>query len=152
MLDWSLEALALVAVLGQVYLLIANWHRLPTAPTRLRFPGSPEPWDMRTSLAVMGALGVLGYLGMTIATHYQKLFHIPEQLDRNAPHVRQVVFSMGIMLKSVLMIVSLYLTWVLVNLAQGRFVGLGRRYITVMVLLVLVPFGIYVFKLRRRQP
>ena len=148
--DWGLEALALAAVLAQVYLLVANWDRLPARPTRLRFPGSPEPWDIRTSLAVMGALGVAGYLGMTIATHYQKLFHIPERLDRSAPHLRQMVFGMGIMLKSVLMIVSLYLTWVLVNLAQGRFVGPGRRYIAVMVLLVLVPFGIYIVKLRRR--
>ena len=52
-------------------------------------------------------------------------------------------------MKSVLMIVSLYLTWVLVNLSRGRHVGLGRGYITGMVLLVLVPFGIYVVKLRR---
>jgi len=130
-------------------LLVANWHRLPTQPTRLRFPGAPEPWDMRTALGIMGALGVIGYLGMAIATHYEKLIKIPEQLDRAAPHMRQMVFSMGIMLKAVLMMVSLYLTWVLVNLAQGHFVGLGRRYITAMVLLVLVPFGIYTVKLLR---
>ena len=148
-LEWGLEAVALLAVLGQVFLLIANWHRLPTQPTRLRFPGAPEPWDMRTALGIMGALGVIGYLGMAIATHYEKLIKIPEQLDRAAPHMRQMVFSMGIMLKAVLMMVSLYLTWVLVNLAQGHFVGLGRRYITAMVLLVLVPFGIYTVKLLR---
>src|SRR5260221_12917179 len=99
-LEWGLEALALLAVCAQVYLLLANWDRLPTQPTRLRFPGAPQPWDIRTSLGIMGTLGVIGYLGMAIATHYEKLIQVPEQLNRTSPHVRQIGFSMGIMLKS----------------------------------------------------
>lgn len=149
--DWGLEALALLALLALLYVLAANWGQIPTRPTRLRFPGAPQPWDVRTALLVMGAMGVLGYVGMTLATNYEKLVRIPEQLDRLAPSVRQMVFSMGIMLKTVMMLVSLYLVWVLVNVAQGQVVGLGRQYLTGMVLLVLVPFVFYMAKLRKHR-
>lgn len=142
--------MALLALGVLLFLLWTQWENLPaTRPTRIRFPGAAQPWDVRTSLGVMGVLGVLGYLGMTFATHFEKLVHIPERLNRASPHVRQMVFSMGIMLKTVLMLVSLYLVWVLVNVAQGRFVGLGRQYLTGLVLLVLAPFAIYILKLRR---
>ena len=141
----------MVALLVMLFLLFTNWDRIPEAPTRLRFPGAPQPWNTRTALGVMGGLGVLGYLGMTLATHYQKLIHIPAELDRAAPHVRRMIFSMGIMLKTGLMLVSAYLVWVLVNVAQGRLVGLGRRYLGGLVLLVLVPFALYIFKLRRSR-
>jgi hypothetical protein len=150
-LDWSLEAIALGALLLLLYLLAANWENLPLRPTRVRFPGAPEPWSVRTALGFMGALGVVGYVGMTLATNYEKLVHIPEPLERAAPHLRQMIFSMGILLKTVLMAVSLYLVWVLVNFAQGRIVGFGRRYITGLVLLVLAPFALYVVKLRRHR-
>ena len=149
--DWGLEALALLAVLGIVFLLATEYEHLPAMrPTRFRFPGAPQRWDLRTSLGVMGALGVFGYVGMTIATHYEKLIQIPEQLNRAAPHMRQMVFSMGILLKTVLMLVSLYLVWALVNAAQGRLVGLDRRYFTGLVLLVLAPFALYITRMWRR--
>jgi len=98
----------------------------------------------------MGGIGVVGYVGMTLATNYEKLIRVPHQLNKAAPHVRQMVFSLGIMLKSVLMMVSLYFVWVLENIAQGHLVGFGRRYISGLVLLVLVPFALYTVKLRRR--
>ena len=152
-LDWTLEILAFAALLGIVFVLVTNWNKLPVAPrpSRWKYPGAPEPWNVRTALPIMGGIGVFGYIGMSVATHYERLIQVPEQLRRAAPHMRQLVFSMGIMLKAVLMLVSLYLVWALVNAAQGQFVGLGRRYITGLVLTVLVPIAIYGVKLFRQR-
>lgn len=150
-LDWALEAVALAALLTMLVLLAVHWEHLPLRPARMRYPGSPRSWSVRAALGLMGALGVISYLGMTLAIHFEKLIHIPEALGRAAPHLRQMMFRMGILLKAVLMAVSLYFVWVLVNLAQGRRAGFGPGHITAVALVVLIPLVLYTVKLWRAR-
>lgn len=141
-------------MIGMLYLLAANWEKLPVRPrpSRWKYPGAPEPWNVRTGLPIMAGMGVLAYVSMTIAIHLEKLIQVPEELKRQAPQMRQMAFSLGITLKGVLMLVTLYLVWALINAAQGQFVGFERRYLTGLVLVVLVPLAVYGTRMFRTRP
>ncbi len=77
------------------------------------------------------------------------MFQIPEQMDREAPHVRQMLFSMVIVMKAVLSLFGLYLVWSLINIGLRRGVGLSGEFLTVFTLAVPVPLVFYTLKLRR---
>jgi hypothetical protein len=144
--DWILEAIALGAALAVVVLVAIYW---PQMSTRLRGgmfrppPGLP----IGTTLLAVGGIDLLAYLGLTIGARGGGLFHIPESLEREAPHVRQMLFSMIIVMKTVLGLFGLYLTWTLVNMDLGP--GMSGRFLTIFTLAVPVPLIYYTVKLRR---
>ncbi len=149
--DWALEMVALLAVAAAVWLVLSEWDQIPVFGLQRggRFGMNRGPWTARNALWVVTLLNVGAYLGLTAATHWQKLIHIPADMDRDAPHVRQLLFSMVIVLKAVLMLFSLYVVWALVNVALGQGGGLSPKFLTVFTLAVPLPLILYTVKLRR---
>jgi hypothetical protein len=70
-------------------------------------------------------------------------------MDREAPHIRQMLFSMVIVMKTVLALFGAYLMWSLANVALCRGPGISGVFLTVFTLAVPVPLVFYTLRLRR---
>ncbi|MEP7353077.1 MAG: hypothetical protein ABI824_07580 [Acidobacteriota bacterium] len=160
--DWLLEGVALLALLAGFTLVAYYWSRIPAhVPTRFtsgigRFgsrsvaPGGSAPafslqqlWSARNGLWFVMGMNALAYIGLTLANRYQKLVSIPEQLARQSPHLRPLVYSMVIAAKTVLMLFSLFLVWSLISVGTGRGAPVNRESLTLFTLAVPLPLILF---------
>ncbi len=91
------------------------------------------------------------YILLTVTSRYQELINVPVAIDRDAPEVRQLLLSMSIMLKAVLLFVLAYIEWANVNTALGHSGGLGTLFLPISLAAVVLPLGFYLRKLRRHR-
>jgi hypothetical protein len=146
-LDWVLEGVSFAALVATVVIVASNWTRLShRPPPRFRVQGT---WSPNVVLWTMLAINLGAYLALTAEAYYQKIINIPATIERDSAQVRQLLLSMMIVMKTVLMLLSVYLMWSLVNAMLGHVRGLSPRFLTVFVLLVPVPLLLYTVKLRR---
>lgn len=102
-----------------------------------------------TTLLAVAGIDLLAYIGLTLGARGRGLFHIPDELERDAPHVRQMLFSMVIVMKAVLALFGLYLVWTLVQMGLRLGTGVSGRFLTIFTLAVPIPLIFYTVKLRR---
>jgi magnesium-transporting ATPase (P-type) len=144
-LDWLLEGVSFAALIATVVIVASNWTRLShRPPPRFRVQGA---WNPNIVLWTMMAINIGAYMLLTAEGYYQKIISIPAAID--APQVRQLLFSMMIVLKTVMMLLSVYLVWSMVNVMLGHVLGLSPRFLTLFVVMVPVPLLLYTVKLRR---
>ncbi len=145
--DWLLEGVAFAALIATVFIVASQWTRIShRPPPRFRTQGA---WDPKVVLWTMMAINVGAYLMLTAAAQYQKIINVSVSAEHDSPQVRQMLLSMMIVMKAVMMLLSVYLVWSLVNVMLGHVQGLNPRFLTLFVLLVPVPLLLYTVKLRR---
>lgn len=140
--DWALEAVALAALLTALVL------------TAYYFPRIPDPRFVRsltakTTLWIVCLIDLITYLGLTLGARGKGLIEIPPELERRSPQLRQMLFSMLIVMKAVLAVFAVYLVWALVNVGLRRGAGLSGWFLTAFTLAVPLPLIYYTVKLRR---
>ncbi len=154
--DWVLETIALAALLGVFALAWTYWDQLPNAAFPRRRLGPPRSlwvtiWTIKNGLYLVMGLNVLAYLGLTVTGQSQRAILVPAELDRAAPHIRPMMFSLVIVLKTVLMLFALYLAWAMVAIGAGA----GARTwfsgwsLTAFVLCVPLPLVLVTLRMRR---
>jgi hypothetical protein len=136
--DWTLEAVALLALLSALALIAYYWPRLPD-------PRFSRLLSAKTTLWLIALIDVAAYAGLT----FGRLLHIPPELDRRSPQLRQMLFSMLIVMKAVLALFAAYLVWALINVGLRRGTGLSGSFLTLFTLAVPLPLVIYTVKLRK---
>lgn len=156
--DWVLEAVALAALVGVFVLAWMYWDQLPNAVVPRRRFGPPRSlwstvWTFKNGLFLVMGLNTLAYLGLTVTGQSQKAILVPAELDKAAPHIRPMMFSLVIVLKTVLMLFALYLTWALVAIGTGGG-AMAREWfsgwsLTAFVLCVPLPLVLVTLRLRR---
>jgi hypothetical protein len=147
--DWILELVALAAFVALIAIAANHWTQIPIRPRRFLPPPGVMPWTPHTVLGIMLALGSATYVLLTMAGQFQRLVSLPPDVDRDGPQVRQLLLSMMIVLKAVVMVLFVYLTWTLVQVTTGHSRGLSPGYLTLFVALVPLPLILYTVKLRR---
>jgi len=140
--DWALEGVALAAVLSAVALVAIYWPLMPT-------PRFNRLMSTKNVLWMVALIDVVAYLGLTLGARGRGLIEIPEELERGAPELRQMLFSMVIVMKAVLALFAVYLVWALVNVGLRRGGGVSGGFLTLFTLAVPLPLVLYTVKLRR---
>ncbi|MEP6963726.1 MAG: hypothetical protein ABI995_16735 [Acidobacteriota bacterium] len=153
-MDWTLEAIALAALLGAIGLLLHYYPQIPHPIVRPDFRYAPQPGVMglmtaKNALWVVSALNLAAYLGLTFGSLSRGLIHIPEHIERESPYLPQMMFSVVIVMKAVLMMFSIYIVWALINIGLRQPNGLSGRELTLFTLAVPLPLIYYTVKLRR---
>jgi hypothetical protein len=138
--DWILESVALLAVVGAVVWTAYHWREMPVG----RIPGQ---LSSRAALVAMVLVDVAAYLGLTLGAG--RVFEIPAELDRQAPHVRPMLASMVIVMKAVLALFAAYLVWALVQAGLRRGAGISGVFLTGFTLAVPLPLVFYTLRLRK---
>lgn len=146
--DWALEGVALAAVLGAVALAAIYW---PVLPDYARFarPGWGRYLSVPNVLLMLAFISVASYAGLTLASRGGRLFEIPSELERQSAHLRQMLFSMVIVMKAVLALFAVYLVWSVIQVGLRRGGGLSGGFLTLFTLAVPLPLVFYTVKLRR---
>ena len=152
--DWALEVVALLAALAAVALVAVYSPQIPERVIDFGYrygrpPGLNGIFTPKTVLWMVAAINVAAYLGLTVGARGRGLFEIPAELERNAPHLRQMLFSMVIVMKTVLALFGVYLVWSLVQVAMRQGGGLSAQFLTLFTLAVPVPLVFYTVKMRR---
>jgi uncharacterized membrane protein YidH (DUF202 family) len=148
MVDWLFEAISLAALTTVFAVVAAHWTELPAqVPTHFGASGFPNGWGDKSGLWVLPLTSVIVYIGLTLASRYQRFINIPFRIERNTPEVRRLLLSMSIVLKTVLLLVFAYIAWANVNTALGRSEGLGRYFLPVSLALISTPLALYLLRL-----
>lgn len=149
-----LEAVALAATLAAIALVAVYYPRIPERVVDLGYrygrpPGFNGIFTPKTVLWMVALINAGAYVGLTLGARGRGLFEIPEELERGSPHLRQMLFSMVIVMKTVLALFGAYLVWSLAQVAlrQGR--GISGEFLTLFTLVVPVPLVFYTVKMRR---
>jgi hypothetical protein len=152
--DWILEGVALSALITALVMVGTYWPRIPERVVQLgyryaRTPGVNTLLTAKNALLMVALIDVGSYLGLTLGARGKGLFEIPPELERGSPQLRQMLFSMVIVMKAVLTLFTVYLVWALVNIGMRRGAGLSGGFLTVFTLLVPLPLVLYTVKLRK---
>jgi hypothetical protein len=139
--DWVLEGVALLAVLATVVGVSIYAPRL--LPVLRRSAGLAP----RTTLLCVAAIDIATYAVLTWRA--QRLFDIPAELERRAPQLRAMLFSLAIAMKTVLTLFAAYLVWALINIGLRRGSGISSSFLTLFTLAVPLPLTIYTVKIRK---
>lgn len=153
-MDWILEGIALVAALSTLVLVLVYSPQIPERVVDFGYRyGRPQGlygvFTPKTVLWMVAAIDAAAYLGLTLGARNGGLFTIPAELERDAPHLRQMLFSMVIVMKTVLALFGVYLVWALVQVAMRRGTGISAEFLTLFTLAVPVPLIFYTMKMRR---
>jgi magnesium-transporting ATPase (P-type) len=148
--DWILEAAALIALIVILTLVAWHWGDIPVRP-RLRFGPlrGLRPWSPHLALEIIAGLGTATYVLLTVGGQFQRLISFSDLMDRNAPQMRQLVLSMTIVLKAIIMVLFAYLAWTLIQVSTGHSRGIRPAYLALFVAVVPAPLILYTVKLRR---
>jgi hypothetical protein len=146
--DWVLEGVALAAVAGAVALAVVYFPILPDYARWAR-PGWARWLSVPNVLLMLAFISAASYAGLTVAARGGRLFEIPQELERRSPHVRQMLFSMVIVMKTVLALFAAYLVWSLVQVGLRRGTGVSGGFLMLFTLAVPLPLVVYTVKLRR---
>jgi len=150
-LDWVLEITALAALVAMFAIVAAHWNDFPVRPRfRALPPRAVQPWNPQTVLGIMLALGAATYVLLTLAGRFQRLINMPTaESPEHIAKVRQLVFSMMILMKAMVMLLFVYFSWTLLNVVVGHGRGLRPAYLALFVAVVPIPLILYTVKLRR---
>ena len=140
--DWVLEIVALAALLTALALATYYWPRIPD-------PRFVRLLPAKTTLCPVTLIDIAAYAGLTLGARGKGLYEIPPALERRSPQLRQMLFSMVIVMKAVLAVFAVYLVWALINVGLRRGAGLSGWYLTAFTLAVPLPLIFYTVKLRR---
>jgi uncharacterized membrane protein len=148
--DRILEGVALILLLSIFAIVAWNWPDLPErVPKHFNASGQPDSWGGKSFLWFLPGVSAGLYLLMTAAAHYPGLINLPIRVDRSLPEVRQILLSMTIVLKVVILMSFVYITQATIDAALGQGEGLGGFFLPVFLAVTLVPTAFYVIKLRR---
>ncbi len=137
-----MEAVALIALLTAFALTIYYWPRIPDPPFARILPA-------KTTLWIVTIIDGAAYAGLTLGARGRALFEIPPELERRSPQVRQMLFSMVIVMKAVLTLFAVYLVWAVINVGLRRGGGPNGEFLTAFTLAVPLPLVFYTVKLRK---
>lgn len=145
--DWVLEAVALTSLLAAIGLVVFYWPQIPDRFAALGYRRGIL--SAKNTLGIVALIDVVAYAGLTWGARGRGIFEIPPELERGSPELRQMLFSMVIVMKAVLALFAVYLVWALVEVGMRRGGGLSGEFLTAFTLAVPLPLVLYTVKLRR---
>ncbi len=150
----SLEAISLGALALLAWI---TWDAL-YGPGRLYGPipthfdrfGHIDGWSSRQMLALMPALALILYLGMTLVTRSPSAFHYPVRVTpENRLRLEALALEMSAWLKAELVCLFAWIQWSIVAAARSGHGNLPPALVLVSVLVIWATIASYIVAMRR---
>ena len=150
-MEFILELISLLGLLGAAYVLIKFWPDLPDEkPKHFGFTGEADAWGDPSSLYILLGVNFLMYIMLTIIRRFPHTFNYPVQInENNAFRQYQLAVVYISLLKAQVVWLFAYLQWQMIQVALGNSTGLGAWFIVVVLLAFLLPILIYAGIARR---
>jgi hypothetical protein len=138
----------MVALVGYAFIV---WPSLPArVPVHFGVSGPPDAWGSRATLAMLPAVAVALYLGLSVGQRFPHTYRFPVAVTPgNAARLFAVGRRLILALKAVTCAVLGYLFWLSVDIAQGRSAALPVWFFPATVASIAAVVGTAMFKMKR---
>lgn len=151
--DWILEVTALIGLLLIILIVILSYKNLPDViPRHYTGNGQPDGYGRKSLLFVSPAIAIVIYIILTLAVKYPNMLNYPVRITReNASKQYTNLMMMVRIVKTLIVAMLLYVTFVTIQIGLGRMHGLGNWFLPVVVFSLLGTIGLFIhrgFRLR----
>jgi uncharacterized membrane protein len=146
--DWVFEGIGLLGIILTVTYVIANYSNLPdTLPSHYNLAGQPDGFGGKAILFGLLSIAIATYLIMTIGVRFPHMFNYPFKItDENAERQYKNMSMMIRILKTLVVVIFLYLTFVTIQNGLGKMNGLGTWFVPVTIFTLFGIVGFYLYK------
>jgi uncharacterized membrane protein len=145
-IDWLTELTSFVMLVILVSLPLIYRNSLPERiPVHFDINGVANGFGTRSSLWILPLTGVFTYLLLTIVSRFPEIYNFPVKITEVNALVQYRLATRFIrLLKTVILVLFLFLCYKTISLAMGKTSGLGKAFLPVFLILT---FGSVIFYL-----
>jgi uncharacterized membrane protein len=146
--DWVLETIGLLGIILTVTYVIVNYHNLPdTLPRHYNLAGQPDGFGGKSILFALPSIAIVTYLIMTIGLRFPNMLNYPFEITGEKAEIQYKNITMMIrILKTLFVVIFLYLTFATIQNGLGKMNGLGTWFAPVTIFTLLGTVGFYLYK------
>jgi uncharacterized membrane protein len=146
--DWAVEFIGLTML---ILLFVLPLFYLPQLPERIPIhfnaAGLPDGYGSRSSIWFLPATGVFMYILLTVVSAFPQIYNFPVKItEKNAQVQYRLATRFIRILKTLILILFLYLTYQTINSALSKTLGLGKSFLPVFLIITIFPIIFYVVK------
>jgi uncharacterized membrane protein len=144
--DWALELIGVAVLILLIALPFIYLPQLPERiPTHFNGAGIPDGFGSRNSIWILPATGIFMYLLLTVVSAFPQIYNFPVKITQENALVQYRLATRFIrILKTVILVLFLFLCYQTINTALGKSLGLGKAFLPVFMILT---FGSIIFYL-----
>jgi uncharacterized membrane protein len=148
--DFAIEFLGLSFLIILIIIPLIYYNRLPERiPVHFNAAGTPDGFGSRSSLFILPATGLFMYLLLTVLAAFPHIFNFPVTITpENAEVQYRLATRLLRILKTVILILFSFISWMSVRTATGNATGLGKMFLPVFIILT---FGVIIIYLVQAQ-
>jgi uncharacterized membrane protein len=144
--DYVIEFVALFFLIILIAIPLFSYNKLPESiPTHFNAAGQPDGFGGRHSLFILPITSFFIYLLLTIVAAFPHIYNYPVTItSENAEVQYRLATRLLRILKSVILILFSFISWMSVRSALGNVSGLGKAFLPVFIILI---FGVVIIYL-----
>lgn len=148
--DFAIEFLGLSFLIILIIIPLIYYNRLSERiPVHFNAAGTPDGFGSRSSLFILPATGLFMYLLLTVLAAFPHIFNFPVTITpENAEVQYRLATRLLRILKTVILILFSFISWMSVRTATGNATGLGKMFLPVFIILT---FGVIIIYLVQAQ-
>ncbi len=146
--DWVLDTVGLLGIILTFTFVILNYNNLPDSlPKHYNLAGQPDGFGGKSILIALPSIAAVTYLIMTIGLRFPHKFNYPFEItDENAEHQYKNMTMMIRVLKTIIVVIFLYLTVATIQNGLGNMNGIGAWFTPVIIITLFGTIGFYSYK------
>ena len=144
--DWVIEFLGLSFLIILIAIPLFYYNQLPERiPTHFNAAGEPDGFGGKSSLFLLPATGFFMYVLFTVLEAFPHIYNFPVSItSENAEVQYRLATRLMRILKTVILIVFSFISWMSIRTAAGNAAGLGKMFLPVFMILT---FGVVIIYL-----
>lgn len=144
--DRVIEFLGLSFLIILIAIPLFYYNQLPESiPTHFNAAGEPDGYGGRASLFLLPATGTFMYILMTVLEFFPHIYNYPVTITpENAESQYRLATRLLRILKTVILILFSFISWMSIRSATGESEGLGKMFLPVFIILT---FGVVIIYL-----
>jgi hypothetical protein len=146
--DWILETIALIGLLLTIFLVIISYNDLPDIiPRHYTVHGQPDGFGEKSLFFILPATAMAIYVAMTLAIKYPSILNYPIRItNENASRQYFNLMMMIRIIKTLIILMLLYLTFATIQTGLGTMQGLGNWFLPLILLSILGTIVLFIHR------
>jgi len=142
-----LNAFAILLYLAFLMYLISIWSSLPgQIPTHFDASGEPDAWSGKGSVWLLPTIGLVLWIGLSVLERYPHVYNYINLTKDNMEKQYKNATMMINVLKNVILIFFVFITWQSIQVANGSAEGLGEGFIFVFLGVLFGSMAIFIVR------
>jgi uncharacterized membrane protein len=146
--DRIIEFLGISFLIILIAIPLLCYNQLPEKlPTHFNAAGEPDGYGGKTSLFLLPATGFFMYILLTVLAAFPHIYNYPVSITpENAEVQYRLATRLMRILKTVILILFSFISWMSVRTATGNAAGLGKMFLPVFIILTFGVVIIYLYQ------